>query len=218
MSELTLDDVKAFIEANKESSEVAEYIASISIEKPLTAEVVSGYLETVEGKTLLQPKLDSFAGNAILSHDKKKKAEIDAEVARRVNEKLMELNKEDTPEQKALKEQAQRMRELEERYETDKKNSKINEIAYKEGIDPAFVEGLSFQSAEEFGLYANRFKDYTKKSIDKAINEYVALNAHKPSSGQDKGEKFDPKTLPEKERFAYYLKQAEQRDAGNVAS
>jgi len=195
-NEITLETVKAFLEANKETPEVEEFIKSISIEKTLSSEVVNGFLETAEGKSLLQPKLDAFATKAIISHDEKKKKEIDAEVARRVNEKLAELNKEDTPEQRQIKEQAQRMKELEEKYENDKKIAKINEIAYKEGIDPAFVGGLKFDSAEEFGLYANRLKDFVKKEKEKTINEFVASNSYKPSGSksQDK-EKLDLSNL-----------------------
>ena len=114
MDPITLEDVKKFFEENKDAQEVLEYITSISIEKPLNPDVVKGYLETMEGKTVLQPMLDSFATRSIQSHDEKKKKENEAEVARRVNEKLMELNKEDTPEQRAIKEQAREMKELKE--------------------------------------------------------------------------------------------------------
>lgn len=187
----TLEDVKKFIEDNKDVPEVAAFITSISIDKPLDTSVVKGYLETVEGKQLLQPILDSFATRAIQTHDEKKRKEIEAEVARKVNEKLMELNKEDTPEQKMLKDQALRMRELEEKYENDKKLAKINEIAYKMGIDPTFVEGINFESAEHFGLYANRFQEYIKKEKEKALNEFTVQNSHKPGKGQEKENKVD---------------------------
>lgn len=182
---ITIDVVKTFIEANKADPTVTEFISSIAPEKPLNPDVVKGYLETMEGKSVIQPMFDSFASRAISTHDEKKKKEIEAEIARKVNEKLMELNKEDTPEQKMLKDQALRMKELEEKYENDKKLSKINEIAYKEGIDPAFVEGLSFDSAEQFGLYANRLKEYIKKANEKAVNDFVASTSFKPGKGKD---------------------------------
>jgi uncharacterized membrane-anchored protein YjiN (DUF445 family) len=182
--EITLDDVKEFFESNKDDASVMEFITSISIDKPLSPDVVKGYLETVEGKSLLQPILDSFANKAINTHDEKKRKEIEAEVARKVNEKLAELNKDDTPEQKMLKEQIKRTEELEKRYEEDKKLSKINEIAYKEGIDPGFVEGISFDSAEQFGLYASRFKDYIKKQNEKVINELMSKTPI-PKKGQE---------------------------------
>lgn len=189
--DITLDDVKKFFEENKDVQEVSDFIVSISVDKPVSSEVVAGYLETNEGKLLLQPRLDSYATKAITTHDEKKKKDNEAEIARRVNEKLMELNKEDTPEQKMIKEQAMRMKELEDKYENDKKLSKINEIAYKEGIDPAFVDGIHFESAEQFGLYANRFKDYIKKQNEKALNDFTLANAHKPGSGKNEEKKID---------------------------
>lgn len=200
--EITLDDVKAFIEANKEVAEVVEYITSISVDKPLKPELVAGYLTTAEGQKLMEPHIDRARTQAVLTHDEKIKKQTEAEIARRVNEKLMELNKEDTPEQKMIKEQAQRMKELEDKYENDKKLSKINEIAYKEGIDPAFVAGLKFDSAEEFALYATKLKEFNKKQAEKAINDFVATNSFKPGKGEENKDKVDLSKLSDKEILA----------------
>lgn len=209
---VTLEVVKSFIESNKDDPTIVEFITSVTPEKPINPDVVKGYLETMEGKSVIQPMFDSFATKAIQSHDEKKKKEIEAEIARKVNEKLMELNKEDTPEQRMIKEQAQRMKELEDKYENDKKLSKINEIAYKEGIDPAFVAGLSFDSAEQFGLYANNLKNYIKKANEKAVNDFVASNSVKPGMGKQE-EGGDPtKGMDTKQKFEYYKKEAEKRE------
>jgi hypothetical protein len=209
---VNLEVVKSFIEANKADPTITEFISSIAPEKPINPDVVKGYLETMEGKSVVQPMFDSFANRAIQSHDEKKKKEIEAEIARKVNEKLMELNKEDTPEQRMIKEQAIRMKELEDKYENDKKLSKINEIAYKEGIDPAFVSGISFDSAEQFGLYANNLKNYIKKANEKAVNDFVASNSVKPGMGKQE-EGGDPtKGMDSKQKFEYYKKEAEARE------
>lgn len=193
---LPLETVKTFLESKKEDPEVLEILKTIVPEKPVDSDVVKGFLETKEGLSILQPKLDSFATKAIQTHDEKNKKAVEAEIARRVNEKLMELNKEDTPEQRQIKEQALRMKELEEKYENDKKIAKINEIAYKEGINPEFVEGISFKSSEEFALYANRLKDFLKKERQKAIDEFVAANSFKPKGGsQNDKDKVDLSSL-----------------------
>ena len=104
----------------------------------------------------------------------------------------MELNKEDTPEQRMIKEQALRMKELEDKYENDRKLAKINEIAYKEGIDPSFVGGINFSSVEEFGLYATKLKEHNNKLIDKTKNEVLASMQTRPRSGQDNENPGDP--------------------------
>lgn len=197
--EVTLDQIKEYLDANKEVDEVKNYISSISVDKPINIEAVKGYLEgTNEGKDLLQRYNDSFFSRAVVTHDEKNKAKNEALIAAKVNEKLMELNKEDTPEQKMLKEQAQRMKELEEKYENDKKLAAINKIAYEQGIDPNFVEGLNFDSPEHFGLYATKLKEYVKKSNEKVLNDYVAANAHKPS-GKKEEEKVDLSNLSDEE-------------------
>jgi DNA-binding transcriptional MerR regulator len=213
---LSLETIKAFIESKKDDPTVTEFITSIAPEKPLHPDVVKGYLETSEGQMILQPRLDSYANKAINSHDEKRKKEIEAEVARKVNEKLMELNKEDTPEQRMIKEQALRMKELEDKYENDKKLSKINEIAYKEGIDPAFVAGIQFNSVEEFGLYATKLKEHDNKLIEKTKNEVMASMTKRPNSSQQTEitslTEWLKSATPEQKR-ARFLKEAEERDA-----
>jgi hypothetical protein len=212
--ELNLDVIKSFIDSNKDDPTVSEYISTIAPEKPLHPDVVKGYLETSEGKLVIQPVLDSYANKAINSHDEKKRKENEAEVARRVNEKLMELNKEDTPEQRAIKEQAREMKELKEQMALDAKNNKINEIAYKEGIDPSFVSGISFNSVEEFGLYATKLKEHDNKLIEKVKNEVMASIQKKPNSSQQSENTGDPtKGMDSKQKFEYYKKQAEMREA-----
>ena len=67
-SEITLDDVKAFIEANKGNPDIAEFIVSISVDKPLNPELVSAYLQTTEGKNLIQPMMDQRVTEAINPH------------------------------------------------------------------------------------------------------------------------------------------------------
>jgi hypothetical protein len=200
--EISLDDVKTFIEANKNDPAVSEYVISISVDRPLNIEVVKGYLETTEGQQAMEKHIDRARTQAVLTHDEKIKKEKEAEIARRVNEKLMEMNKEDTPEQRMIKEQNIRMKELEDKYENDKKLSKINEIAYKEGIDPAFVGGISFDSAEQFGLYANNFKNYIKKANEKALNEFIASTSVRPKTGNGPEDKFNVDNLSDKEILA----------------
>lgn len=53
---MTLEEIKAYLEANKDTEEVKNYLAGLS---KLTPEGVKGYLDTEEGKKILQPRLDA---------------------------------------------------------------------------------------------------------------------------------------------------------------
>lgn len=52
---MTLEEIKAYLEKNKDTEEVKNYLAGLS--KP-TPEGVAAFLDTAEGKKILQPKLD----------------------------------------------------------------------------------------------------------------------------------------------------------------
>ena len=184
-SEITLDDVKAFIEANKGNPDIAEFIVSISVDKPLNPELVSAYLQTTEGKNLIQPMMDQRVTEAIKTHDDKSKAKIDAAIKSGLAAEMLKLNPQETPEQRMLREQDQRIKEMESQWETDKRNAKIKEIAFKEGIDPAFIESIPFPSVEEATLYMQRYKDHFNKSIEKVVNERMAKDSYKPNKGKD---------------------------------
>lgn len=54
---MNLEDIKKFFAENKENEEVKKYLGELSAP---TVEGVKGFLDTEEGKKLLQPRLDSY--------------------------------------------------------------------------------------------------------------------------------------------------------------
>lgn len=61
---MNLEDVKKFIEENKSNQEVQSYLQGLS---QVTPDGVSTYLESEEGKKLLQPKMDSYFAKGLES-------------------------------------------------------------------------------------------------------------------------------------------------------
>ncbi|MCY7983362.1 DUF4355 domain-containing protein [Bacillus inaquosorum] len=53
----TLEEVKKFLDENKDNEEVKSYLNELSA---VSADKVKGFLETDEGKRLIQPRLDSY--------------------------------------------------------------------------------------------------------------------------------------------------------------
>ncbi|MFA5750380.1 MAG: hypothetical protein WC895_04115 [Candidatus Shapirobacteria bacterium] len=188
-NDITLEQVKEFIEANKSNADVAEYIVSVSVDKPMNAELVSAYLQTTEGKNLIQPMMDQRVTDAIKTHDEKQKPKIDALVKSQIAAEMLRLNPTETPEQREMRELRQKTKEMEDQWEADKRNSKIKELAFKEGIDPLFIEGTPFNSVEESQLWMQRFKEFHNKALEKELNERLASTSFKPGSGKDDDKK-----------------------------
>lgn len=97
--ELTLDQVKQFLETNKEQEDVKAYLKGLS---QVTLEGVESFLETDEGKRFLQPKLDKYFSKGLDTWKEKNLKKL-------VDEEVRKQNPSETPEQK-------RIRELEEQF------------------------------------------------------------------------------------------------------
>jgi hypothetical protein len=211
---ITLDDVKKFLDSMKDDPDVMEYLVSVSVDKPLNPELVSAYLQTTEGKNLIQPMMDQRVTDAIKTHDEKQKPKIDASIKSGIAAEMLRLNPQETPEQRRLRELEEKDRLRDQEWENEKLRGKIKEIAFNEGIDPTFIEGIPFPSTEEATLYIQRFKEHTGKTVEKEVNERIAASSYKPGKGKE-SEGGDPtKGMTSAEKFKYYQEQAEKREQG----
>ncbi|WP_117161442.1 DUF4355 domain-containing protein [Paraliobacillus sp. X-1268] len=82
---MNLEEIKQYLESNKENEEVKAYIEGLS---SVTPDGVTNYLETEEGKKLLQPKLDSYFNKGLETFKQKSMPKlIDEEIKTRFPEK-----------------------------------------------------------------------------------------------------------------------------------
>jgi hypothetical protein len=193
--EITLDDVKAFIDTNKADPTVIEYVVSISIDKPLNPELVGAYLKTKEGLDLINPMIDQRVTGAVKTHEETYKPKIKSGIAA----EMLRLNPQETSEQRQVRELLQNQKQMQEDWEKDKRNAKIKELAFSNNIDPVFIEGTPFASVEESTLWMQRFNEMFSKKVDKEVNERLATSSYKPSRGKENEEKFDVNKLTDKE-------------------
>ncbi|UOQ47746.1 DUF4355 domain-containing protein [Gracilibacillus caseinilyticus] len=98
---MDLEQVKKFLEENQDQEDVKSYIEGLS---EVTPDRVETFLESDEGKKLLQPKLDKYFSKGLETWKEKNLQKL-------VNDELNKKNPEETPEQK-------RIRELEQQFET----------------------------------------------------------------------------------------------------
>jgi hypothetical protein len=183
--EITIEQIKAFVEMNKERADVVEYLSTLVTEKPLNIETVNGYLGTVEGKNLLQPILDRYATQAIKSHDEKQKPIVDATIKSRINEELIKLNPTETPEQRRIRELEEKDRQRDAQWEREKLNNSIVAEFAKRNVPLELAKDIPYPSVEHATNVALVWEQIVNKEIDKKVNERLAT-APKPGSGQGK--------------------------------
>jgi len=211
--EITIEQIRAFIDANKERADVVEYISSISIEKPLNIETVSAYLGTVEGKNLVQPMIDRANTQAIKTHDEKQKPILEATVKAKVNEEIQRMNPSETPEQRQIREMRQEQEAMKATMAKERLDYAITSEFAKRNIPLELAKDIPYPSVEHAINAALIWDKIVGAEKEKAINEFVSKNAFKPGSGKPEENQGDPtKGMNSQEKFEYYKRQAEERD------
>ena len=84
---MNIQEIRAFLETNKDQPEVQSFVGELSA---VSAEKVQGFLQTEEGKKVLQPELDRYHAKGLESW---KKNNLDKLVA----DKVKELNPDKSP-------------------------------------------------------------------------------------------------------------------------
>lgn len=121
--EMNLEDVIKFLSENKDNDEVKSYLSEL---KTVSKEDVEGYLDTEEGKKLLQPRLDKYFTKGLETWKEKNLDKL-------VDDKVKELYPEETPEQKKLRELELKLEKAEkEKARESLKNKAISLLTEKE--------------------------------------------------------------------------------------
>jgi hypothetical protein len=215
-TEITIEQIQAFIDANRERADVAEYISTLAVEKPLNAENVSAYLGTVEGKNLLQPIIDRANTQAIKSHDDKQKPIIAAQIKAGINEELIKLNPTETPEQRMIRELKQNQDAMQAQMNKERLDYAIAQEFAKRNVPLELAKDIPYPSVEHAINAAIIWEQVKSKEIDKVVNERLASMQKKPELGQQKETtSFSEwyKTATPEERKARFMQEAEQRDS-----
>ena len=220
-TEITIEQVRAFVDANKERADVAEYVATLAVEKPLNVENVSAYLGTVEGKNLIQPIIDRANTQAIKSHDEKQKPIIEATVKSKVNEELQRMNPSESPEQRMIRELKQNQDAMQAQMNKERLDYAIAQEFAKRNVPLELAKDIPYPSVEHAINAAIIWEQVKTKEIDKVVNERLASMQTKPNSGQQKETtsfaEWYKNASPE-ERKAKFTADAEGRDAAKSAA
>lgn len=205
--EIMLEMVKKFFTDHKEDADVVAYLKEIAPKPDITPELLSGYLQTQEGKNLVQPMIDQKVTEAIKTHDEKNKAKIEAAIRSGIAAEMLKLNPEESPEMKRIRELEERDARREAEMQQAKVDSEILQVANQLKVDTRFLGPWKFPTVEDGKLYLQNLK----KEIDtarQAAQEDLISKGYKPQNpgngdnGQKKMTISQFRALPENERVA----------------
>jgi hypothetical protein len=154
-------DVKAFIEQNKDNDEVKNYLAGLS---KTTPEGVKEYLDSDDGKKMLQPVLDKYHAKGLESWKQNNLPKL-------IDEEFAKRNPAETEEQKAL-------RKLQADLDNEKQ-ARVRETLRNKAITHATQKNLPidlvdyFVAQDEDSTIANlgKFESAWQKNLQTAVED-----------------------------------------------
>ncbi|MFJ7680341.1 DUF4355 domain-containing protein [Peribacillus sp. NPDC097198] len=173
---MDLATVKAFLEEQKANEEVKSYIQGF-----LTSDGVNSYLESEEGKKLLQPKLDSHFHKGLETWKANNLEKL-------ISEEISNRNPSETPDQK-------RIRELEEKIaksdaEILRKDLRATATDYlsEKKLPNFFVEQLLGNDEESTKANLTKFEEVWGSQIKSVRDEILKENGTTINEGSSGGQ------------------------------
>jgi hypothetical protein len=210
---MTIEEVKEFIAANAKDEKVAAFIASLT--PAVTPEVVKPFLETDDGRRLLQPFLDRRVTEALKTY---KEGHFEDEVKAAVATEILRLNPKETEEQKRLREVEGKLTAAEAKAKRAELHRRGMEVLTKSGVPSWWIDQFTGNTIEELTVFADRVKEsYAEREV-KVRNELLA-GGFKPGTGSG-GERKGRMTLQDYQKlpFAERIKMVESGEVANLAN
>jgi hypothetical protein len=198
---MTIEEIKAFLAANKDDAEVKAFLAELSPEHELTSAEVETFLGTEDGKTILNPRIDQAVTKAVKTRDKAHADILENEIKKRLAVEVLKLNPQEEPWQKDLREMKENLENEKAERARDNLKRQLVEEAVKMGVNPFFIEDYVPPSIEVGKLFLQNIAKHDKDVSLKVTNELLA-SGYKPGQGNEKktnGQKQDLTALSQAE-------------------
>jgi len=169
---MTLDDIKKYLQENKDTAEVREYIKGL-----ITPEKVSEYLETEEGRKLIQPKIDA---NFTKGLETWKTNNLQKMLDEHANKVIEEKFPAESTEQKQLRELQQRFEKLEKEKTKEALKSKALTLATQKNLPIDVVDYFVGQDEESTISNISKFENVFNNSVKAIVENKFKEGGRKP--------------------------------------
>lgn len=169
---MDFNEVKSFIEQNAQSEEVNNYIKGL-----VTPDRVNSFLDTEEGKKLIQPKVDSHFSKGLETWKTNNLSKL-------IEEEVVKRNPAETPEQKQIRELTERLNKKE---AEEKRQSLMNKGLLKADEKKLPKELVSFFLGEdEDSTSANltKLEEIFNKHISETVEQRLKGGYKPPTNGK----------------------------------
>lgn len=179
---MSLEQIKQLVEASKDDQEVQSYLAGLS---KITPEGVKGYLDTEEGKKILQPRLDAYFTKGLDTWKEKSLPSV-------VEEEIKKKFPGETDEQKRLRNLEEELsKERQARLKSELQN-KATTLATQKGLPVELVAYFVGQDEDSTVNNLTALENIWQQNIQKAVEEKFKENGRTPPAGGGGGGQTNP--------------------------
>lgn len=189
---MSLEALKKLIEDNKENKDIMDYVKGLN---PITTDGVSSFLETEEGKKVLQPKLDGHFTKGLDTWKANNLSKI-------LDEEINKRFPEESEEKKMLKKiQAELETEKNARVRESLKNKAITNLTGK-GIPIEFSDFFLGNDDDSTTANLAKLESIWSTSLQKAVEEKFKENGRQPHNNPNPNQP-DFSKMTDEEYYAY---------------
>ncbi len=199
------DDVKKFLAEHKDDEEYQTLVSELAPEgesKTISTEQVNEFLQTAEGKSIIQPMMDKRVTEGIKTY---RENNFEKEVKEQVAKEILRLNPQETPEQKQIRELRDDVEKERKARERDNLRRQIVEEAAKRNLATFWVDDFPGSSLDEAKVFMGKIESSYKDLETRVKNELISSQSYKPGSGRerdDKKNKLDVSKLSQQDLIA----------------
>ncbi|MBP1935096.1 DUF4355 domain-containing protein [Ammoniphilus resinae] len=171
---MDLQAVQQFLEQSKDQEDVKSYLQGLS---QVTPDGAKAFLETDEGKKLLQPQLDSYFTKGL---DTWKKNNLE----KLISEEVSKRNPQETPEQKQLRELQEKINQMEqEKTREALKNVALTQLSQKK-LPANLVDLLIGKDQESTLANLTKYEEVFTSHLQSLVDEKLKSGGSIPKDGQ----------------------------------
>jgi hypothetical protein len=189
---MDFSEVQAWIQQNAQSEDVQNYIGGLTI----TPDRVNKFLDTEEGKKVIQPKIDSHFTKGLETWKSNNLEKL-------INEEVAKRNPSETPEQKKIRELEQRLNQKE---EEEKRQILMNKGLIKADEKKLPKELVSFflgEDEESTTTNLSKLEEIFNKHITETVEQRVR-GGYKPPSDYSSDKSVDISKMSMEEYAKYF--------------
>ncbi|MGG3662091.1 DUF4355 domain-containing protein [Bacillus gobiensis] len=158
---MKLEDIKKFLAENKDQDDVKAYLGELSA---VSADKLKGFLDTAEGKRLIQPRLDSYFTKGLETW---KQNNLDS----LIDEEVKKRHPEKTPEQIEIDKLRKQIEDAEKARNRESLVNKALKVAKEKNLPDGIIDFFIGDDEETTTDNLSKLEKVYSKSVQAAIDE-----------------------------------------------